>query len=329
MAKIQAMINRPLISVVLTVFNGEETVGKCVASVLGQTFKPLELIVINDGSTDDTQAVLKSFNDERLHLYQQPNTGIWASRNRAIAMAQADWIANIDADDTWDPEKLAEQWHYLQDHPATVLLGTFTKIYDHHGHWLYDEKKLTDHKDLTAALLRGNQFTNSSVLFSKRAFDDVGGYPGKLRSGFEDYLLFVKLSRAGQIANLPKFLVHYHVSHTSVTLRHEAAVFTTLKIQCIEKGEISDQDAQRLTAMAASQRESLRKRKAGYHFFCGRAFLFYNFQRVQARNHLFKAVFFNPLWLKSWVYLGFALGVPQNLIDLFYQRRFGQMEFVK
>jgi glycosyltransferase involved in cell wall biosynthesis len=329
METLQEMTSVPKISVVLTVFNGADVVMNAINSIMNQTFADFECIVINDGSTDQTGFVLDGIEDPRFKILHRENKGIWVSRNIGIMQAKGEWIANIDADDTWHPEKLQKQWHYLQNHPNCVLLGTFTRVIDHHGELLYDEKKLTDHQALSEALMRGNQFTNSSVVFQKEAFLQVGGYPGKLRSGFEDYLLFVKLANVGQVANVPEFLVNYRVSHTSVSLRHELRAFTELKMACIQKGAITESDAATLTELAAAQRESLRKRLAGYHFFCGRAYLFYNFKRRKAIANLLKSIFHNPFWVKSWVYLSMATLLPVSAINAFYERRFGQIEFVR
>ncbi|MCH8555002.1 MAG: glycosyltransferase family 2 protein [Schleiferiaceae bacterium] len=322
-------MNTPFFSVVLTVFNGEKTLLPCLQSVLNQSFQNIEILVINDGSTDKTKRILETITDARLTCVHRENRGIWASRNEAIARAKAPFIANIDADDTWLTEKLEKQFQYLQQHPDCVLLGTFTHILDHFGQYVYFEKKRTEHKDLQRALQKGNQFTNSSVVFSKQAFAAVGGYPAKLKSGFEDYLLFVKLADYGQVANLAEGLVNYRVSFQSVTLRKESPEFTRIKMDCIAKKDISETDAQALVAIAKSQRESIRLRKSGYHFFLGRAFLFYNFNRGKAFFEFTKSLGLHPWHLKSWIYFVMTIGFPKSLIDYFYNRQFGQKEFIK
>ena len=318
----------PTVSVILTVYNGADTLMSCLESIRHQTFTDWECIVINDGSTDGTEVLLNNLEDPRFRVYHQKNTGIWKSRNRAIGLANAGLIANIDADDTWQPEKLQRQVAYFQQHPDCVLLGTFTNILDHHYRFLYLEKKQTNHQGLKKALEKGNQFTNSAVMFRKTAFDQVGGYPGQLPSGFEDYLLFYKLAQIGTIANYPEALVNYRVSYTSVTLRQEAPAFTALKMACIQAQTITPENAQTLLAIAKKQRQSRSRRRAGYHFFIGRAFLFYNFKRLQAVEHFLAALRWNPLYIKTWIYFLMALVLPQKHIQKFYKKRFGETEFV-
>jgi glycosyltransferase involved in cell wall biosynthesis len=319
---------KPELAVILTVYNGAETIARCLNSVVAQTFTNWECIVVNDGSTDATAAYLNNLQDPRFRIVHQPNTGIWKSRNKAIAMAQAPLIANIDADDAWHPKKLALQQAYMAQHPNCVLLGTFTRILDHDFQFIYLEKKRTDHDGLKQGLEHGNQFTNSSVVFRKAAFDAVGGYPGQLPSGFEDYLLFKKLADFGNVANYPEALVDYRVSYASVTLRQEAPAFTALKMACIKAATITPADAAQLLAIAKKQRKSPRRRRAGYHFFIGRAFLFYNFNRKAAITNLLVAVRWHPLYLKTWVYLAMAVILSQARIRKFYQQRFGAVEFV-
>lgn len=319
---------KPTVSVILTVYNGADTLTNCLESIRQQTYADWECIIINDGSTDATATLLNSLEDDRFRVFHQTNTGIWKSRNRAISLASAGLIANIDADDTWQPEKLQHQIAYLQQHPDCVLLGTFTNILDHHYRFLYLEKKQTDPVGLKKALEKGNQFTNSSVMFRKSAFEKVGGYPGQLPSGFEDYLLFYKLAQIGTVANYPEALVNYRVSYTSVTLRQEAPEFTALKMACIQAQTITPQDAKRLLDIARKQRQSQRRRRAGYHFFIGRAFLFYNFKRSSAIKHLLAALRWHPVYLKTWVYFVMALLLPKMHIQKFYKKRFGETEFV-
>lgn len=319
---------KPEVAVILTVYNGADTIARCLNSVRAQTFKNWHCIVVNDGSTDGTTAYLNALTDPRFQIIHQPNTGIWKSRNKAIALANAPLIANIDADDSWHPEKLARQLAFLAQHPACVLLGTFTRILNHAYNFIYLEKKRTDHTGLKLALEKGNQFTNSSVIFRKAAFDAVGSYPGQLPSGFEDYLLFKKLADIGEIANYPMALVDYRVSYTSVTLRQESPEFTALKMACIQAATITPAIAAQLLDIAKKQRKSPGKRRAGYHFFIGRAFLFYNFKRGAAIKNLLLAVRWHPFYLKTWVYLAMALVLPKTRIRKFYQQRFGAVEFV-
>src|SRR5712671_4891186 len=104
-------LDEPLVSIILPVHDGEAYVGDTLDSALGQTYRNLEVIVVDDGSRDGTRAVVESFaiRDSRVHVIAQPNRGVADARNRAIAAARGEFIAPLDADDLWDPTKIERQ----------------------------------------------------------------------------------------------------------------------------------------------------------------------------------------------------------------------------
>jgi glycosyltransferase involved in cell wall biosynthesis len=112
----------PLISVVIPVYNGEKTIQETIKSVLNQTFQSLELIIVNDGSNDETLKVISIIKDPRIKVFSYPNAGLSASRNRGLAHATGEYISFIDADDLWTPDKLEAQLKVLQENPKRLLL---------------------------------------------------------------------------------------------------------------------------------------------------------------------------------------------------------------
>ena len=113
-------MNQPLITVILPVYNSERYIAKALDSVFDQTYRPLDVVVINDGSTDKTASVVSQYQQGELPLryFYQPNAGPAASRNRGVALAQGDLFAFLDADDWWHPEKLKRQVTLLAQQPA-------------------------------------------------------------------------------------------------------------------------------------------------------------------------------------------------------------------
>src|SRR5512143_3730544 len=110
------MSSEPLVSVVMPVYNGARYLRQALESALAQTYRPLEIVVVDDGSTDETPAILAEFGT-RIRALRQPNSGSAAARNAALDAARGELIAFLDADDLWLPQKLAVQVEYLREHP--------------------------------------------------------------------------------------------------------------------------------------------------------------------------------------------------------------------
>ena len=118
------MKNDPKISVVMAVYNGEKYLREAIDSILNQTFKDFEFIIVNDGSTDRTREILESFIDPRIVLIHQEHMGLTKSLNRGIALAKGKYIARQDADDISMAERLEKQFNFLESHENVALLGT-------------------------------------------------------------------------------------------------------------------------------------------------------------------------------------------------------------
>ena len=117
------MNEHPSISVVIPTYNRAEHLEACLASVQQQSLMPYELIVVDDGSTDQTEALCRKIGGKLRYLPQE-NRGVSAARNYGIRESQGDWIAFLDSDDRWAPTKLAAQWNYVQQHPDVRILQT-------------------------------------------------------------------------------------------------------------------------------------------------------------------------------------------------------------
>lgn len=203
-------MNAPLVSVLMPVYNGAADLRRALDSVLGQTFSDFELIVINDGSKDESASLLNSVDDPRVRVIHQDNMGLAATLNRGLAMARGALIARQDQDDLSHPERFARQVTHLNDNPECILLGTAAEI------WVGDEPTErahdhpTEHSLLAFDLLFNNPFVHSSVMMRRDAVLDIGGYTtDKSRQPPEDYELWSRLARKGRLANLPERLLVY------------------------------------------------------------------------------------------------------------------------
>jgi glycosyltransferase involved in cell wall biosynthesis len=198
------------VSVVLPVYNGEEYLRASLDSIFSQTYSDFELIIINDGSTDGSKAILDSINDRRVRVYHQENIGLAATLNRGVKLARGEYVARQDQDDVSYPERLEKQVRYLDANPECALLGTRAEI------WVGNKKTerahdhLTECADLRFDLLFDNPFVHSSVMFRKDVVCELGGYAmEKSRQPPEDYELWSRIARVAYVGNLPERLVAY------------------------------------------------------------------------------------------------------------------------
>ena len=201
----------PAISVVLPVYNAEAYVREAVESILAQTFTDFECIIINDGSTDDSGAILRELarRDARIVLVERPNDGLVSALNEGIKIARAELIARMDADDVAMPERFALQYARMVQEPELAVLGSFFNITHKDGSIirLYDDLPLTPAEARSA--VGGFLVAHPAVMMRRDAVLKAGGY----RKAFchaEDYELWLRMIDLGYaIANLPRPLLNY------------------------------------------------------------------------------------------------------------------------
>lgn len=212
------MCSRPRISVVIPAYNAERTIIRTLESVFAQTFPPHEIIVVDDGSQDRTAEVVSQL-APRVRLIRQGNAGPAAARNHGIREATGDWIALLDSDDTWLPEKLQRQARELRPDVALVHCYIVEAV---------DE---VDAELDFETLWRGNRIGTSSVVLSKSAFNAVGGFNEDRRMmGVEDYNLWLRLAGAGlKIVTVKEPLSSYTRTETSLSLQTTRVIQAELR----------------------------------------------------------------------------------------------------
>ena len=207
----------PKVSVILPVYNGSGTVGYAVRSILEQTFKDLELLVVNDGSTDDTRTVVDAFKDPRIHIVHLPqNIGRSEARNTGLAKARAPYIAMIDADDLAYPERIEQQFLFMEQHPDIGLCGAWAHVEDENGHRIEWRQPLT-HERIRRSIVRSNAFIHCTVLVRKSVLEKLGGFDKQFEPA-EDYDLYLRIASQYTVANLPCTLASYR-AHSSFRYR--------------------------------------------------------------------------------------------------------------
>jgi glycosyltransferase involved in cell wall biosynthesis len=157
------------ISVILPVYNGGEFLYEAIESILNQTLKNLELIIVNDGSTDESLSLIKSFNDSRIILISRKNKGLVASLNEMIDKSNADIIARQDADDISEPTRLQKQYDYLRNNPDVVAIGSSISTMDMAGKIINEHAVISGKRAVKSELLVRSPFAHGSVMMRKKA----------------------------------------------------------------------------------------------------------------------------------------------------------------
>jgi glycosyltransferase involved in cell wall biosynthesis len=203
----------PTVSVVIPCFNYGRFLRDAVASIHSQTFAEHEIIVVDDGSTDETEAVARGLGAAVRYL-RQPNQGPSAARNRGIAAARGRYVAFLDADDTWHPEKLARQVPILEQRPDVVLVYTDSTSFDgatgaefgRHG-----ERFAHFHGRVLGRLVEaGNFIPSATPLVRRTTLEEVGGFDATMRSS-EDWDLWVRLAARGEVGYIDEPLARYRL----------------------------------------------------------------------------------------------------------------------
>jgi len=208
----------PHFSVVIPAYNASPYIQDCVSSVLAQTDPDFEVLVVDDGSTDDTAAQVKAVTDPRIRLIQRPNGGLAAARNTGIQAAQGELVAFLDADDRWCPEKLAAHRQALDRHPEASVSYDWAAFIDAQGQrtglcMAQSQIQLTHE-----ALLLKNYLGNGSTAVVRRAvLEQVGGFNENLKR-LVDHELWVRLTYGGHhIQLIPAVLTEYRTHAQSFT----------------------------------------------------------------------------------------------------------------
>lgn len=210
----------PAVSVLMGVRDGAPWVVDAVESILGQSFGDLELIVVDDGSTDDTPVLLARIQDPRLAVERQAPAGLTRALVRALARARAPLIARLDADDVARADRLAQQTAYLASHPDIGLLGSAARVVDASGREAGEIRPPEGDAALRRALIRRNPFVHSSIVARRLLVVRAGGYDPAFPVA-QDYDLWLRLAPLTRLGNLPEPLVTRRLVPGRVTAAHE------------------------------------------------------------------------------------------------------------
>lgn len=216
----------PAASVILCVYNGRKYIDLAIESILAQTFTDFELILIDDGSADNSLERLRYYEsiDKRCRVYTGPNKGMVASLNQGIDLARANIIFRMDNDDVSRPDRFEKQLNYLDQHPECVVLGTKVLLIDDEGLPIAETWDETDHDKIDSVHMSGagTCMCHPSLVYRKSDILKIGGYRDECHYA-EDLDLLLRFAEIGKLANLPEVLLEYrqHVDSVGYSKREK------------------------------------------------------------------------------------------------------------
>lgn len=307
MKTLDARYHRPVVSILMPVFNTAKYLRAAILSILNQSFSDFELIIVDDGSTDESLEIAQvhARKDPRIRLLVCPHQGI-RSVNQGLAVARGIFLARADSDDVNHPQRLEEQVTFLERHPECVAVGTWLMRTDPNLEPTEEQHPPTEHKAIEAALLRGDAsaVVQGTAMFRTSALRQVGGWRDRY-DWVEDLDLFLRLAEIGRLANIPRVLYWYRRHVESVCARRYEVMATyiteVVKEAWQRRGLAGEPDLRELKARLRTP-----WRAADYY----RSWACYALQhknRRTARHHAIAALTREPWNIESWRVLYWAL----------------------
>lgn len=226
----------PLVSVLIPVYNGSKFIGEAVESILNQTYANIELIVVNDGSKDNTQSILNSYLKIYPHklklISYKKNKGESAAANVGFLASKGDFIARMDADDISYPERIKAQVEFMLTHPEVIVVGSQANVIDENGNVTGKKTFPCDHKSIYNIYSIYHPMLHPSCMFRRSLLPYKNKLWENIHEPNDDYYTLFGLLNHGQFANLPEKLVGYRIHSGNKSLQNaRSKVFHALQVR--------------------------------------------------------------------------------------------------
>ena len=309
--------NNPTVSVIITTYNRAQLVSRALQSALNQTYGDFEIIVVDDASTDNTMEVLGRFEDKRIrYLRREKNGGNSASRNTGIQAAKGDYIALLDSDDEWFPEKLQKQVNkFIESGEGVGLIYTG---------FLYVSQKTGEILGQVIPTFRGNVYANlfmkgcflanSSAFIKKTCFEKVGFFDEDLRSCV-DWDMWIRLSKYFEFDFVPDILTKFYFHENQVSSNLNMRVLGTERLIRKHKDDFSQ----------FPSRFALYLKRIGIFFFLSG-------NGIKGRQYLWDSIRRYPFQRSAYIYLLLSIlpaTIHKAILKRHYVRKVGGVEFYK
>lgn len=208
----------PLVSVVIAAYNCADYIENAMLSILGQTYKNLEVIIVDDGSSDATPEILSKFQGNNIYFYRRAHTGLASSLNYGVKISNGVYIARQDADDMSLPNRIAQQVSFLSTSNGYGLVGSQAVLVDSRNNQIGHTNHPTMDQEIRSLIKERNCFTHGTVMFTRDVFSAVGGYNEEFVLA-QDYELWLRMIQHTMAYNIPEFHYHYTQRHGSLSNR--------------------------------------------------------------------------------------------------------------
>lgn len=235
-------IKSPTVTVLMSVYNGEKYLRQAIDSILNQTFKDFEFLIINDGSTDKTLEILQSYNDSRIKIINnEKNIGLTKSLNKGLRIASGKYIARQDADDVSLPERLKKQVKFLEKNKTVGLLGSSYYIIDANDKRIAIDKISTEKN--ASSKQTAHFICHGSVLIRKKCLEKVGTYREIFKYA-QDYDLWLRVANKFEIRNIREPLYNLRITDNSISSKKKSQqdLYASLAIKLAEEREVYGKD---------------------------------------------------------------------------------------
>lgn len=216
---------RPLVSVLMPVYNAEDTIHESIESIRNQNFIDYELIILLDGSTDNSKNIAYSYSDPKIRIYESPNVGLVKILNVGIGLSRGKYIARQDADDISLKARLGMQVNYLETNPEICLVGAWSEIISEKNKSTRYHRHPISSNAISLFLLFDNPFVHSSVMIKRSSLEIVGLYNEAYSCNPpEDYELWTRMANICKVANIPIVLLKYREMSSGISSENKALI---------------------------------------------------------------------------------------------------------
>lgn len=305
------------ITVLMPVYNAEKYLREAIDSVLAQTYTDFEFLIVNDGSTDNSLNIIKSYSDKRIRLINRENGGVSAALNTGLTTAKGSFIVRFDADDVCYPDRIRLQYEFMKKNPEYVLAGSDADYINKDGEYIFtfNNAGYTDEVIREKSLL-GCPFIHSTVIYRKQDVLDLGGYEVKAHT-FEDYFLWIQLLKKGKVCNFdfPLIKVRFNPESVTVDNRDYTYTFKSLHKKALKTGVITEDEGKLI--LKSINKLSNDKKVFSYNRMLAKKYLWNNYQPQKARRHIIEALKIKPLDPTSYI-LWLLSFLPKEIIRVVY-----------